>query len=198
MISKNDIASKLEELEKEGHLLVWIPDLHRYEWEGGWLRLPLSFTPDLLADWEMEELPSYVIVVVQSGQACVGLVENGQLTDHKVFKSYMVRQKQGKSQLKYLKTKGKSKAGSRLRLANAEDFFAGVNERLTEYLAYYNLHKVALSCNKTILPFLLEASTPFPMDKKDDRIYKIPRHIHEASLEVLQEVHRYLEKGEIA
>ena len=36
--------------------------------------------------------------------------EGEELIEHKVFKTYMVRKKQGKSQIKHLKSKGKSKS----------------------------------------------------------------------------------------
>src|SRR5687767_1115631 len=62
----------------------------------------------------------YVILLVQSGSCAVGYFENGINLDHKVFRAYMVRKKRGVSQIKHLKTKGKSRAGSRVRLAETE------------------------------------------------------------------------------
>ncbi len=70
----------------------------------------------------------YVILLIQSGSCAMGYFEDGFNLEHKVFRSYMVRKKQGKSQIKYLKTKGKSRAGSRVRLAETLEFFENIND----------------------------------------------------------------------
>ncbi|MEM8895691.1 MAG: hypothetical protein AAGC88_14000, partial [Bacteroidota bacterium] len=81
------------------------------------LRLPLSI------HFKEQRPSNYLLLLIQTGHAAIGYFEGGENKAHKVFKSYLVRKKQGISQLKYLKTKGKSKAGSRVRLGNAVDFF---------------------------------------------------------------------------
>lgn len=68
------------------------------------------------------EDPHFSLTLIRAGQAAVGYFHQGKLLDHKVFRAYMVRQKQGKSQIKHLKTKGKSRAGSRIRLAETARF----------------------------------------------------------------------------
>ncbi|MEM7036019.1 MAG: hypothetical protein AAF570_03495, partial [Bacteroidota bacterium] len=67
--------------------------------------------------------PPYLMILMQAGHAALGYFEEGEVVHHKVVKKYMVRRKQGKSQVGYLGTRGKSKAGSRVRLANAVRFF---------------------------------------------------------------------------
>jgi hypothetical protein len=108
----------------------------------------------------------------------------------------MVRKKQGKSQIKYLKTKGKSKAGSRVRLGNTVHFFKEITEKLSDWLSYYNIEKIALSLNKTLYPYLFNKDNEV-LDKKDERIYKIPQHIAEPSFENLLKIHSYLLMGEL-
>lgn len=139
---------------------------------------------------------NYVILLVQSGSSALGYWEGEDMVDHKVFKSYMVRKKQGKSQIKYLKTKGKSRAGSRVRLGNALRFFEDINERLQEYFEENTIDKIALSCSTTLIPYLFNAKVACPFDKKDERIFKIPKHIHTPGFEVLLETQKFLEQGE--
>jgi hypothetical protein len=144
-----------------------------------------------------DEIQHFSIALVQSGAAAVGCFDAEQCLDHKVFKSYMVRKKQGKSQLKYLKTKGKSKAGSRVRLGNAYQFFEDINERLTVYEKNFLPERLALSCSKTLTPYLYQSSVPFPMTKGHERLMKISKHIHTPGLEVLFQSYRHLLQGEI-
>jgi hypothetical protein len=157
------------------------------------LRLPIHFaTPHASL-----ELRDYCIILVQSGSAAIGYIQEGELLHHKVFKSYMVRMKQGTSQIKYLKTKGKSKAGSRVRLGNSKDFFENINERLQEWFETLPIDCIAFSCSKILLPFFFNSSTACPFYKHDERIYKIPRHIESPNLEELLAVQKYLQMGEL-
>src|SRR5690554_6308628 len=97
------------------------------------LRLPISMdSPQAFYDYP-EDRSSYVLVMIRSGIASVGYFEDGMNMDHKVFRAYMVRKKQGMSQIKYLNTKGKSRAGSRVRLAGTLEFFEDINQRLQVY-----------------------------------------------------------------
>jgi hypothetical protein len=127
----------------------------------------------------------------------MGYFENGVNLDHKVFRAYMVRMKQGKSQIKYLKTKGKSRAGSRVRLAETVDFFENINERLQQYFAEHEIHRIAMACSKILLPYLFNSKVPPPFDKKDVRLFKIPKHIHTPIYEVMMDTHKFLLKGEL-
>jgi hypothetical protein len=144
-----------------------------------------------------EEVEHFLLVLVQSGAAAVGCFNAHHCLDHKVFKSYMVRKKQGKSQIKYLNTKGKSKAGSRVRLANAVQFFENVNMRVQECDESFAPERVAWACSKTLIPYLYDAHPPFPFAKDDPRLMKIPKHIPVPNYEVLLSTHQFLTKGEI-
>ncbi|HYG37499.1 MAG TPA: hypothetical protein VD908_02720, partial [Cytophagales bacterium] len=100
-------------------------------------RLPIVVPPP---DQNQENTQvNYIILLVQSGSCAMGYFEDGVNLDHKVFRSYMVRKKQGTSQIKYLKTKGKSRAGSRVRLGETMEFFENINERLQEYFDDYKI-----------------------------------------------------------
>lgn len=158
-----------------------------------YFRLPITLPPP----GSPKEKMRYVLLLIQAGNCAMGYFEDGQNLDHKVFRAYMVRKKQGVSQVKYLKTKGKSRAGSRVRLGETEEFFENINERLQQYFAGHTIDRIALSCSKTLLPFLFSARVATPFDKRDPRLFKIPRHVHTPIYEVLLDTHKYLTKGEL-
>ncbi|WMJ73895.1 hypothetical protein RCC89_12085 [Cytophagaceae bacterium ABcell3] len=156
-------------------------------------RLPLNIS---YPEYDKNDI-NYIILLIQSGSCSLGMYEDGINVDHKVFKSYMVRKKQGKSQIKYLKTKGKSRAGSRVRLGNTVEFFENINHRLQEYFDNWTVNRIAMSCSKILIPYLFNSKVQCPFSKKDDRIYKIPKHIETPNHEVLNNVNRFLLKGHL-
>ena len=160
-------------------------------------RLPVHIRFQDKIEPDEAEDANYIILLIQSGSCAVGYFENGENLNHKVFRSYMVRKKQGKSQVKYLKTKGKSRAGSRVRLAETMEFFENINERLQEYFEDYEIHRIAMSCSKILIPYLFSSKVATPFDKKDERIIRIPKHVHTPIYEVLMDVNKFLMKGEL-
>jgi hypothetical protein len=140
---------------------------------------------------------NYVLLLIQSGNCAIGYFEDGVNLDHKVFRSYMVRKKQGKSQIKYLKTKGKSRAGSRVRLGETVEFFENINERLQDYFENYEIDRIAISCSKTLIPYLFNSTIKTPFAKGDSRLLKIPKHVHTPIYDVLLETNKFLMKGEL-
>ncbi|MEP3390400.1 MAG: hypothetical protein ABJO02_19570, partial [Reichenbachiella sp.] len=100
---------------------------------------------------------------------------------HTTFSAYMTRKKQGVSQIKYLNKKGKSRAGSRVRLAKTIEFFENINSTLSELLANHEIDRLALNCSTTLIPYLHQSKVPCPFEKKDDRLYKIPLHISQSN-----------------
>ncbi|KOF01747.1 hypothetical protein OB69_15475 [Roseivirga seohaensis subsp. aquiponti] len=162
-----------------------------------YLRLPLILTcnQNLVLDFEKEV--NYLMLLVQSGSASVGVFKGEKCLAHKVFGAYMVRKKQGKSQIKHLKTKGKSRAGSRVRLASTLEFFENINLRLQDHFKEYEFDRIALSCSKILIPYLFGSKESTPFDKKDDRLYKIPKHLHQPNFEVMLGMQKYLNKAEL-
>lgn len=177
----------------KGMLGLYDSEKHTISFCNAKLRLPIHFANP----HSTIKLRNYIIVLVQSGSAVVGYIQEGELLHHKVFKSYMVRMKQGTSQIKYLKTKGKSKAGSRVRLGNSKDFFENINERLQEWFETLPIDCIAFSCSKILLPYFFNSSVACPFDKHDEKIYKIPRHIESPNYEELLVVQKYLQMGEL-
>ncbi|MEL7003546.1 MAG: hypothetical protein AAFN93_12555 [Bacteroidota bacterium] len=97
-----------------------------------------------------------------------------------------------------MKTKGKSRAGSRVRLANTIEFFENINERLQFYFEEYEVDRIAMSCSKTLIPFVFNSKVQCPFDKKDERIYKVPKHIHTPGYDILINTHEFLMRGEVS
>jgi hypothetical protein len=143
------------------------------------------------------DFQNQVIVSIKSGMAVTALYENGQLADHKVFRAYMVRKKQGKSQIKHLKTKGKSRAGSRVRLQETLEFFENINERLQSYFAEKRIDLIAFSCSSTLLPYFFNSKKATPFDKSDVRIFKIPVHVPSATFENMEKTYRSISQTKI-
>ncbi|WP_192820156.1 hypothetical protein [Rufibacter sp. LB8] len=157
-------------------------------------RLPITVPVPPIATAEKVR---YVILLVQSGSCAVGYFEDGKNLDHKVIRAYMVRKKQGKSQIKHLKTKGKSRAGSRVRLEETLEFFEAINTRLQVYFKQHQVDRVAISCSKILVPYLFGSQVATPFDQHDPRLLKIPMHVHTPIYEILLEVNRFLLKGEL-
>jgi hypothetical protein len=145
----------------------------------------------------IEGFSNYLLILIRSGLASVGLVQNGELLHHKVFRAYMVRKKQGKSQIKYLKTKGKSRAGSRIRLNETMDFLQDIGNRVNDHLKNYPVDQIGISCSDTLLPYFFNENEKLLLDKKDSRIFKIPKHIGSPTLETLLSVKEFIESNEI-
>ncbi|SEG12643.1 hypothetical protein [Algoriphagus boritolerans] len=139
----------------------------------------------------------FSLVLIRAGQAVVGYFHQGVLLDHKVFRAYMVRQKQGKSQIKYLKTKGKSRSGSRIRLAETTQFFEEINDRLGSYAAQFPIDLWGISCAKTLWPYYFSSAVTPPFTSKADNLIELPFHVSQGSFEELKIAGELLQKYQL-
>jgi hypothetical protein len=165
--------------------------------EGGWLlKLFLPWTLSWHSEQKFQELDDvhFCLTLVRAGQAAVGYFHQGKLLDHKVFRGYLVRQKQGKSQFKYLKTKGKSRAGSRIRLEETLLFFNEINERLQVYAKQYPLNFWGLGCAKTLWPLLFDGEITAPFTSKSRELIELPYPFTKGSYEELQKLELRLQQ----
>ncbi|MBD3628248.1 hypothetical protein [Cyclobacterium sp.] len=190
-----DIAHFLEWAGEKGMFLEYDEAKHKIriilkEARIAELRLPVSaeYTPET-GQLKFEE-KNHILCMVRAGMAAVGYFENGINISHKVFRAYMVRKKQGKSQIKYLKTKGKSRAGSRVRLGESESFFNQINDRISSYLNNYHVDFIGYSCSKTLWPFLFKPDSD--LQKNKNLLYKIPFHIQQPTYDKLLEINRLI------
>lgn len=159
------------------HILVL--ENENYENVGN-IRLPLHFS--LNQELEIvEEETTVLYLSIESGNAAICLMEGKENIYHTTFSAYMTRKKQGFSQIKYLNKKGKSRAGSRVRLASTVQFFENINTVLQGIFEEYLIDRVGLSCSPTLIPYLHDSAVSCPFEKKDDRLYKIPLDIPQSN-----------------
>lgn len=189
-ISQKLAEKLLSNSRREGRRLHYLPKKHQLEIEDaeGWLaKLYLPWTMDWIESFGLKPKPDshFCLVLIRAGQASTGYFNLGRLIDHRVFRAYMVRKKQGVSQIKHLKTKGKSRAGSRIRLAETVRFFEEINERLTTYADKYPIDFWGISCAKTMWPFYFNSAVPPPFSAKDANLIELPVHISDASFDEL-------------
>jgi hypothetical protein len=157
------------------------------------LRLPYPMDFDEVSGAAVEaSIFNILIILIKAGTASVGFFENGKISSHKVFRAYMIRKKQGKSQIKYLKTKGKSRAGSRVRLQQTLEFFENINRRINELTERYHVDRVAISCSKTLWPYLFGGGVKPSFGKDDRRLLRVPIHIPNATHRYLVKTHDHL------
>lgn len=157
------------------------------------LRLPYFMDFDEVSGSVVEaSIFNILIILIKAGIGSVGFFENGEISSHKVFRAYMVRKKQGKSQIKYLKTKGKSRAGSRVRLHQTLEFFENINIRVNELMERHHVDRVAISCSKTLWPYFFGGDVKPSFGKDDRRLMRVPIHIPNAAHRYLVKTHHHL------
>ncbi|MCM0041412.1 MAG: hypothetical protein NBV61_01470 [Algoriphagus sp.] len=199
VLSDQQALQLLEIAELKGWQIHYLREKHQLLLENatGWLaKLYLPWTQTWLPEGRFEQVEDvhYCITLVRAGQAAVGYFHRGTLLDHKVFRAYLVRQKQGMSQFKYLKTKGKSRAGSRIRLEETELFFKDINDRLQVYAQQYPLDFWGLGCAKTMWPLLFDGAVKPPFSSKSPELIELPYPFTKGSYEELQELELRLQQ----
>lgn len=159
------------------------------------LRLRAAESADTLLTRCDAPLGREVVLLLRAGDAALGCWLRGELVTHKVFSRYVVRGN-GKAQSKHLKTKGKSRYGSRLRLQNAARLLSEVNDRLnTWWTDLGGFDALYVACPERLWPDLL-AAEPEPLFA-DLQPIKIPRHVHTPRHEELLRVRGSLEWGTV-
>jgi len=139
----------------------------------------------------------YLVVLIQAGHAALGYYERDQLLKHKVVRKYMVRKKQGKAQITYLHRKGKSRAGSRIRLANTVAFFNEINACLGSW-PHASAERVLFSCSARMWGLLHGAKIPPPFAKDDPRLAKVPKSVRTPNFKELQAINYFIRQGQLA
>lgn len=199
IISQKIVETLIAESSNRKFILTYLKEKHQILIEEGqdWLaKIYLPWTVHWSQSAGICETPDthFSLVLIRAGQAVTGYFHQGELIDHKVFRAYMVRQKQGKSQIKHLKTKGKSRAGSRIRLTETERFFEEINERLAGYSSLYHIDFWGISCAKTMWPFYFSSAIAPPFSPKAENLIELPFHISQASFAELKSAGELLQK----
>lgn len=144
-----------------------------------------------------EDLGEHLVVLIQAGAAALGWWSDEENIYHKVLKTYAVRGR-GRSQTLYAKTKGKSRYGSRLRLRNAQQHLVDINEKIHEWWDEVGpADRIFFSCPQRSWPELFSARPAPPFEQRDERLAKIPMHVHVPNFEELERVRRTLLRGRI-
>ncbi len=142
-------------------------------------------------------LGDQLMVLIQAGAAALGWWCGEDVIHHKVIKTYVVRGR-GRSQTLYAKTKGKSRYGSRLRLRNAQQHLVDINEKVHEWWgASGPADRIFYSCPLRSWPELFSVSPAPPFGQRDERLVKIPLHVHVPNFEELLRVRSQLLRGRI-
>ena len=138
---------------------------------------------------------SHMVLLVQAGATAVGLWHGDTLVRHKVIKKYVTRGK-GKAQTTFLKTRGKSRYGSRLRLQNARIHLEETNQKMTDWFEEYGVpEQVFYSCPVRLWAEVFNAE-PAPPFEKDSAI-KIGVDVRVPNHEELLRVRNSLKWGEL-
>lgn len=140
-----------------------------------------------------DDLGTYAVVLIQAGASSMGVFEDDDCVAHKVIRRY-VKRGQGRAQTTHLKTKGKSRYGSRLRLKNAKRQLVETNEKLRSWWEDLGEpEQVFASVPVRTWPELLATAPPPPFARED--CIKIPYDVHVPDHEELLRVKRLLTLG---
>ena len=139
----------------------------------------------------------HAVLLLQAGAAALGLFDQDELLDHKAFKRYVVRGK-GRAQPSHLKTRGKSRMGSRIRLRNAERLLEEVSERLGRWWGQVPEPRcLFVSCPVRLWADLGSVDPRPPVHGDDPRRVRIPFDVHVPNHAELLRVHRSLRRGRL-
>lgn len=157
------------------------------------IRFPLFYPKPLYREplWQYLQKNNFDIyperwnlLLMEAGRAAIGSVKDGKLVVHKNIRKYMVRKKQGKAQLTHLKSKGKSRYGSRLRLQETIEYFDEILEKL-ESEPYKDSPYVFYHCPVRLRAFLSEAAESDDVDLAKFSWVRFGINIKEASFNEL-------------
>ena len=161
-----------------------------------WILPFFSTVNDLLQNVSTDYIRylKYLIILIQAGYSAVCHCENGQIVGHKLVRKYMVRKKQGKAQITYLNKKGKSRAGSRIRLAQTVQFFEEINVQVNLWITDVEPDRMLISCPPRLWGLLFQSKIKPEFSKKDERIFKIPADIKVADRSELSRINTMAQK----
>lgn len=145
-----------------------------------------------------DDLGIQLVVLLQAGAAAIAVFDDGEPVRHKAIKKYVVRGT-GKAQSTHLKTKGKSRYGSRLRLRNANALLDEVQDKVAEWDGEFGpFDSVWYSCPVRLWADLLAARTGSALEGGDDvEVHRIPLHVHVPTYKELERVYRLLTHGRV-
>ena len=150
---------------------------------------------DYVAGLPSEPGPQLVLVM-QAGAFSLGRFDAGDVQVTKTFKRYVVRGN-GRAQPTHLKTRGKSKYGSRLRLQNAKRLLEETNEKIAEWEAEFGPpEQIYFSGTTRLWADLFSVQPPPPFEREAPAI-KIPLDLRKPTTDVMLRAYESLCWGRI-
>jgi len=140
---------------------------------------------------------SSLIMLISVGQAALGVFDRSGCRQYKVIRKYMTRKSQGKAQITYLNQKGKSRAGSRIRLANTIEFFKEICSWINQYEAELKPASLLYQTTPVLWGMMFENRFGLDLDKEDKRFRKIPVYVNQNTYKTLFYVYRQSQAGQI-
>ena len=138
-----------------------------------------------------------LLLLLQAGAMAIGYWDGDELVQHKAERRYVVRG-HGRAQPLHSKTRGKSRYGARLRLQNWKRLLVDTNTRLA---AMCGLHgepeRLFVAVPVRALADLYATDPPPPFARDDERLQRVPMHVHRPDHEELLRVHRWLGIGRL-
>lgn len=164
------------------------------------LAAPAAALGEHIGDYVERLSPSeelQVVLLLQAGAMAFGCWRGDELVLHKAVKKYVVRGN-GRSQATHLKTRGKSRYGSRLRLQNWRSLLGETNQRLADCEAQFGAsERIFYSVAVRTWSDLFEAAPPPPFSRDDHRLRRLPLHVHRPNHEELLRIRRKMLSGRI-
>ncbi|MFT4515042.1 MAG: hypothetical protein ACI89X_000374 [Planctomycetota bacterium] len=174
----------------------------------GRLRLPLAGPRaqpgEHIGDY-FERLPAdaseldecQLVLLLRAGALAFGCWQGRELVQHKAVRKYVVRGS-GKAQSTHLKTRGKSRYGSRLRLQNWRSLLGEANERIADCEQQFGpFERIFFGVPVRVFSELFEAD-PKPVFARDAaELQRIPMHVHRPDYEELLRVRAWLARGRV-
>ncbi len=162
-----------------------------------WGPYPQSIQLNQLANHLTEDPSTILIVLIHAGYAAIGTLIDNQLAATKMIRKYMVRKTQGKAQLTYLNTKGKSRLGSRIRLSRSIEFFQEINQEMDRHINWEIPERIIYSASPRIWSMIFQSQISCPFEKDDPRLLKLSMHVHRPNREELERVGHWTNLGNI-
>lgn len=141
-------------------------------------------------------LGTEIVLLARAGAVAWGLWDDDRLVLHKVDKRYVVRGT-GRAQPSYLKSKGKSRYGSRLRLMNHRALLEDTSARLHALWKEYGpADRVYVGCPVRLWAEFASAGAGLPLGF-NERILRLPFDFGAPGFEELMRIRARLTTGEI-
>jgi hypothetical protein len=174
--------------------------------EGGAARLRVPLAAPRVEPGEavrayLERLPGeperQLVLLLQAGAFAIGCWHGDDLLHHKAVRKYVVRGC-GKAQPTHLKTRGKSRYGSRLRLQNWRSLLRECNHRLVDLDQRFGaFDRLFFAVPVRARSELFAAEPPPPFARDDARLLRIPMHVHRPDHAELLRVRAWLVRGRL-